>query len=88
MRYAHHLASMTDAAQRIAAFAQIATEYATLRREHPTARALDVHRYIRGEAGMTFEQFSCRHEFAEDPSDMHHGEGRIYCLWCGLDGDG
>jgi hypothetical protein len=29
----------------------------------------------------------CNHSWVENGDEQHHGEGRIYCEWCGADGD-
>lgn len=63
-------------------FGQVAGQYQRLRQLHPTGRALDFHRYIRDDQGVSFEQFVCKHEFNQ-PEEWE----RSYCLYCGLDGD-
>lgn len=77
------------------AFGQTAADYQALRAAHPEAPATHVKRYIDADFGhgLTFEQFGCKHEFAYTGTayggddDSYHGEGRCYCVYCGLDGD-
>lgn len=44
-------------------------------------------------SGMTVQQFQCDHEFTYTGTqyggddESYHGEGRCYCVKCGLDGD-
>lgn len=33
------------------------------------------------------ESETCEHEWVENADEQHHGEGRVYCMWCGADGD-
>ena len=68
-------------------------EYTQMRHAHPERRALDIWNYLHRDEAMSFEQFTCRHEWAytgtayggDDESYM--GEGRCYCIHCGADGD-
>ena len=52
----------------------LAAMYLTLRRAHPKAPARKVFAYLTSDADCTFEQFVCRHDWAEDDT------GRSYCL--------
>lgn len=78
------------------AFGETAAEYQRLRQQHPTEPARHVKRYIDAQAqayGLTLQQFECKHEFAYTGTqyggddDSYRGEGRCYCVHCGLDGD-
>lgn len=61
--------------------ALIVEPYLELRAENPGVPARRVFEYLRDDQGISFKQFNCRHEWS-DPEGY-----RVYCLYCGLDGD-
>ncbi len=71
-----------DRFQQIIDRGHTAYNYRALRIEHPEARAIDVYNYLSEGYGLTFEQYSCAHEFFVDEYT-----DRCYCCYCGLDGD-
>lgn len=83
---------MRTLAQTIA-FGQTAAQYAALRQAHPLAPAAHIKRYIDAAPPETFEQFGCKHEFSYSGTayggddESYYGEGRAYCVYCGIDGD-
>lgn len=77
----------------LAALAEIAPAYQRLRAQHPQIPARQVHEYLRCGAGESIEQYLCGHRWAYTGTayggddESYHGEGRCYCLNCGMDGD-
>jgi len=64
-----------------------ATAYLAIRAEHPSARAADVWAYVQSdEHWMTFEQYTCRHQWSHGYDDSDH-EIPIHCNLCGVSGD-
>lgn len=80
--------------ERIAALAELAPQYRALRQARPEIPARDVHRYLNSDEGyLTIDQFLCAHTWGYSGTayggddESYHGEGRAYCLNCGMDGD-
>lgn len=48
----------------------------------PTARAIDVWSYVNSDEPMSFEQFTCSHEWV-----INEESDRCYCCYCLADGD-
>jgi hypothetical protein len=79
------------------AFGRTAAQYATLRRAHPMVSARWIKRYIDDQPPLTLEQFVCEattgHRWSHTGTafggedETFRGEGRVYCLHCGADGD-
>jgi hypothetical protein len=77
-------------------FGRTAGEYQQLRTVHGL-RAITALRYVRDDHGLTPAQFACETERGHQWScsgsayggddDSYHGEGRVYCCYCGADGD-
>jgi len=66
---------------RLRNLAPIVEPYLRLRAEHPRLPAAKVFEYLQDDQGISIEQYTCHHQW----SDL---EGyRVYCLYCGLDGD-
>lgn len=70
-------------------------EYVRIRRARPDVPAATVWRFVRHHSGPEdIDQFQCAHEWGYTGTayggddESYHGEGRCYCLRCGLDGDG
>jgi hypothetical protein len=57
-------------------------QYVQMRQAHPERRALDVWNYLHRDEAMSFEQFTCRHEWVISEED-----DRCYCCYCLADGD-
>lgn len=61
---------------------QSMARYQEARGKYPNARAIDLFNFVRDDHGVTFEQFTCRHEWT-----INEESDRCYCLCCGADGD-
>jgi hypothetical protein len=69
--------------------------YNNIIKRHPAANRVSVVEYVMAEDYPgSYEQFVCRHKWhytgtsygGDDPRWC--GEGRCYCVYCGMDGDG
>lgn len=83
------------------AFGRMAAQYATLRQVHPLVPARWIKRYIDEQPAVSLEHFVCEaicetrtgHRWSHTGTayggddDSFRGEGRVYCLHCGADGD-
>lgn len=79
------------------AFGFTAAVYAELRHAHPEVPALTIKRYLDNDPGLSLEQYHCEttlgHDWSRTGTDYggddvsFRGEGRVFCLRCGADGD-
>lgn len=76
-------------------FAQTAQDYRRLRAEHPRVAAGKVLAFLKDDDSMAcnLDQYLCHHKWSYTGSAYggdeasYHGEGRCYCVNCGMDGD-